>query len=308
MSEENIQPASEAVSNENLAAPSTTESTAVTNEGNFLDTISTDYKGIVESKGFNSVDDVMKSYTNLEKLVGNSIRIPSEDASAEAKAEFYGKLKGLDGVIVKPNSEAEMGDFYTQLGRPESVEGYKFDEAMSHDTITNIPELTDEVNDFKNMAFELGLNNQQAEALVTMRLDQIKDQEAQLVVQRQEGEKKLQEVWGRDYDNRLNVAKQTAQIYSDKYPDAMSELINGPAGNNPAFLSMLAELGSSFKEKGHIGMQTAKFGTTPEEAQAKIAEKRSDPGFMKAYKDRFDPKHKMAVAELSKLYEIANGR
>ena len=55
---------------------------------NLMDSISEDYKSLVETKGFKGVDDVLKSYQNLERMVGNSIRLPNEDSSPEFKTLF----------------------------------------------------------------------------------------------------------------------------------------------------------------------------------------------------------------------------
>ena len=87
----------------------------------------------------------------------------------------------------------------------------------------------------------------------------------------------------------------------------MAELVNSPAGNNPVLLQMLSELAGSYKEKGHTGAQSVQFGMTPEGALSKIADKKADRGFMEAWGDAMHPTHKQAVAELTSLYELANG-
>jgi len=286
-----------------VAESASTESPAVTNEINLLDHVSADHKSLVDSKGFKSVDDVVKSYANLEKMVGNSVRIPPADASAEAKQEFYDKIKDLDGVVVKGDKD----EMYNKLGRPESADGYKLQDVVNAEMFDKVPGLGEEINDFKTIAHEIGLSEEQASKLVEMRMGTLSGMEAQQDANREMSEKVLHELWGQDYDNRLNAAKQTAKIYSEKHPDAMADLINGPAGNNPALLSMLAELGGTFKEKGHEGMVTTNFGTTPDEAMRKIQDKRADPGFMKAYTDDRNVGHKKAVAELARLYQLANG-
>jgi hypothetical protein len=283
-------------------------SPAVTNVTSLMDIVSEDYKPLIESKGFKDVNDVVKSYSNLEKMVGNSVRIPSEDASLEAKAEFYNKIKDLDGVIVKPQTDEEKAAFYNKLGRPESSDAYNLQDIVDGELYGVVPNLDQELNDFKSIAHEIGLTDEQAQKLVAMRMGTLKQQQEMYGQTMEDSQRELQKLWGQDYDNRLNAAKQVAKLYSEKYPDAMQELINGPSGNNPAFLNMLSELGSSFKEKGHEGMQSANFGMTPHDAQMKIAEKRADQGFMKAYQDELHPGHKKAIADMTRLYEIASGQ
>lgn len=263
---------------------------------------SDEYAGLIESKGFKSADDVLKSYKNLEAMTGNSIRIPSEDASDEAKQDFFNKIKGIEGVLVKGDEE-----FYNKLGRPETADGYKFDDVLKAEVVNNLPGVDQELEDFKSIAHEIGLTDEQAAKLVDMRMSALTKFQDNTAIARQESEQTLRKVWGADFDNRLDAAKKVAGIYTDKYGEQMEQLIHGPAGNNPAFLEILSELAGTFKEKGHEGMSGSQLGDTPEIAQQKIAEMKSDRGFMKAYNDAFHPGHKAAVAKMANLYKLANG-
>lgn len=281
------------------AAPVESEAASNVNESSWY---SEDYADLIESKGFQSADDVLKSYKNLEALTGNSVRIPSADASDEAKADFYEKIKDLDGVLIRDSE-----DFYDRLGRPEEASQYKFDEVIEPELYNAVPGLHEELDDFQHLAHEVGLTNEQAAKLVQMRMDTLENQQEAIAAHRTAAEQALKEKWGSDYDNRLNSARQVIKIFSEKHGDAVNELVNSAAGNNPALLDMLSELGASYKEGNHIGMQDAQFGLTPEMAQAKIAEKRADRGFLEAYQDEMHPGHKQAINELQKLYQIANG-
>lgn len=295
-------PVAESATTETAAAPeAVVESPAVTNELNLLDHVSDDFKYVIDKKGFKDLNDVVKSYVNLERMVGNSVRIPGEDASEEAKKEFYEKLKDVDGVILKDSE-----DMYTKLGRPESAEGYNLQDLVDAEIAGAVPNLGQEISDFQKTAHEIGLSKEQAAKLLEMRMGTLKSANETWTAKREAGEAELRKMWGEDHDNRLAAAKNVAKMYSEQYPDAMSELLNSQAGNNPAFINMLSELGRTFKETGHAGMQKAQFGTTPAEAAQKIADKRADTGFMKAYHDSMHPGHKQAVSEMMRLYELAN--
>ncbi len=285
-----------AVENTAPAAPEV-ESPAATN---LADLVAEDYKSMVESKGFKDVNDVIKSYTNLEKMVGNSIRIPSEDASPEAKKDFLDKLKGIDGVLLKDDENLAV-----KLGRPETIEGYKLE--VSEDLQRDLNPFHDDIETFKQVAFEQGLTDTQATKLLEMQLAMIERQEADLLENRDNAEATLKKTWGEDYDNRMNAAKKVLKIYADKYGDDVSALVNSNAGNNPAFINMLSELSELYTEKGHEGMSGTQFGMTPDIARDKINEKRADRGFMEAYNSVHHPEHKKAVAEMQKLYNIAHG-
>jgi len=293
-------PTSEATEAPAQTEASTTQeaSPAVTNETWYSD----DYSTLVESKGFKSADDALKSYMNLEKLQGNSVRIPSEDASPEAKEDFLNKLKDIDGVLVKSDDK-----FLEKLGRPEKSEDYSFEESLKEEILKDMPSIHDELDDFKSIAHEAGLTNEQANALVKMRMDAVEKGIEAKTVEYEEGSKKLKEMWGTDYENRAEAAKMMISKLEKKYGDDVNSLC-GQSGYNPVLMHMFAELAQSYQEKGHEGMSKATFGMTPEQATDKIAEKRADRGFLEAYQDETHPGHRKAVDDLQKLYAIANGQ
>ena len=308
MSEENLNAPQEPVAAESAApeavapeaAPAPVE--APTLEG----LLSEDLRSEANLKDFKDVNSLAKSYLNAQAMIGSSVRIPSEDASDEAKAEFLNKIKDVPGIILEPKTDEDKAEFYNRLGRPESAEAYSLEELVTNE-LADVPHIGDELADFKAIAHEAGLTDAQAKALVSKRMDTLKSMQEQQLLRQEETQAELKKVWGTDYDNRLNAAKSVAKIYQEKYPDQMNELINGPAGNNAAFLNMLSEMAVMFKEQGHAGVSSTNFGMTPAQAQAKIAEKRADVGFMKAYTDEMHPGHNKAVADLNKLYQLAQG-
>lgn len=286
---------------EDLQAPSLEQSPAATNQtGSFLDSINDDFKAHVEAKGFKDVNDVVKSYVNLEKLVGNSVRVPNKESSQEAVQDFYEKIKDVPGILLENDKE----QLYSRLGRPESADGYTLDELVKADIAQALPQVHDELQQFKQVAFELGLNNEQASKLAQLELGKREVELQNWMSKYESGQEALKKHWGTDYDNRLQAAKQTAKIYAKEHPEAIQELLTGPAGNNPALLAMLSDLAVTYKEKGAPEMTQSQFGMTPQQAQAKIAEKRADRGFMKAYHDSMDPNHRAALEEMTRLYSL----
>lgn len=273
-----------------------------TNNSSWLDSISEEFRTQSNISNFKDINDLAKSYINVQKMVGNSIRVPSQDSSEEMKQEFYNKIKDIDGVLVKDSE-----DFYTKLGRPESYENYELLKDEDYGALEYYPEIVSEIDQFKKEAFELGLTKDQASKLVNNRIIEFQQKQESLNSAMANSEQELRKMWGQDFDNRLNAAKQVAGIYKEKYGDAMSQLIDSPVGNNPAFLNMLVELGSMYKETGHQGANKLTFGTTPSDAINKINELRADPGFHKAYYDDKHPGHKEAVKKLNDLYTIAKG-
>lgn len=287
-------------SSETSAVSSKMETTEATETTWFAE----DYKDTVESKGFKDANDVLKSYVNLEKTMGNKISIPDADASAEAKAAFLEKIKDVDGILVKPSSEDAdaLKEFYNKLGRPVDAEGYDFSEIITEET-TQLPGMEEEVAEFKTLAHELGLTKDQAAKLAQWKITESQEQWSQIQDTANQNIESLKNLWGADYDNRVEAANVAAKHLMQKFPNELKALNDSGAGTNPAFLHMLSELSSLYKEQGVAGYQKTQFGMTPEAAISKIKDKQADPEFMAAYLNGSHPGHKKAVEEMTKLYE-----
>jgi hypothetical protein len=251
-------------------------------------------------KNFKTADDLAKSYVELQRMVGNSVRIPAADASPEAKKDFLEKIKGVEGILMQDDP-----DLMTKLGRPETPDLYSFE--LPEGIAEIDPTIDTELGEFRKVAHELGLTKEQASKLVNYRMSTLDGMIQQQEQVRATAEAQLRKTWGPEFDSRLDGAKKVLTVFKDKYGEQVMDLVNGPAGNNVAFLQMASELAAMYAEKQHEGMQGATFGTTPDQALSKIADKRADRGFMKAYMDPFDPGHKEAKAEMTKLYKLANG-
>jgi len=266
----------------------------------FLESISEDLRVQSNLKDFKDVNALAKSYIELDRMRGNSIRIPAKDASPEAKAEFLNKLKDIDGVVLKSDEK-----LMEKLGKPANKDDYKLD--IGEDIIKGNPNLAKDLETFKSVAHEVGLTNDQAAKIVANQLAAIKDVNTATAAKKEASLETLKKAWGTDFDNRLAGVKQVAKILTDKHGDSMKELINSPAGNNPALLQILADMAVSFKEGNHVGLSTTHFGVTPDAAKAKIAEKRADVGFNAALNNRQHPGHAKAVEEITHLYKLASG-
>lgn len=275
---------------------------AVTPTPSFAEMLSPDIREQGNLKDFKSADDLAKSYVEMSRMVGNSVRMPSVDSSPEARKDFLDKIKDIDGVLLKDDEK-----LFDKLGRPETADGYKLEELIPEEYRSEDLSVMPEIQDFKSIAHEIGLTDAQAKRLVEMRMGSIQAMDADQQAKAEAAQAELHKIWGQDFDNRLSAARQVAKIYSEKYGDHMDSLINSPVGNNPAFLNILSELASVYKEKGHDKMSNTEFGTTPEMAKAKITEKESDRGFMEAYLNRDHPGHAKAVADMRKLHQLSLG-
>ena len=272
----------------------------------FLSSVSEEFRGDPSLKDFKHVDGLAKSYIESQKMIGSSIRIPSSEASEEVQKEFHNKLDALPGVLKIPSPDDQEGiaKFYNKLGRPEKADGYDFifEDKAINDVVAGSPEMGKE---FGEMAHNLGLSKTQAKTLVEFEANKIKNYNEQLLNSREQSMVSLKKEWGNDYDARLHGAKAVAKLYADQYPEAMNELLNGPAGNNPAFIKMLSELGGTLQETGHKGMeQSVKYGMSREDALNMISDIRDNP--KSPIYDSLHPDKDKQQQKLEELYDIAN--
>lgn len=265
----------------------------------FLDSLPEDIRGEASLANFQDAAGLAKSYVNAQKLIGASVRIPTEDSSAEAVAEFYKKLESIDGVVRLPGAEDAEGKaaLYNRLGRPESHSDYKLEiEGLQTDPA--------QFDAFAQLAHQAGLTNEQMNVVMGFEAQRAQQQEQALAASQQNAEAILKEKWGHDYNARLEGAKAAAQTYAETYPEAMAELINGPAGNNPALLAMLSELQGTMVESGNANAgASAPYGMSAEEARFKIEEIQGNRSH--AYFNPADPKHADAMKRMKELYELA---
>lgn len=248
------------------------------------------------------INKLVESYNHLESKLGSMYSLPSEDSSPERWQEFDQRVTSTGRYIKTPNLDnpEEADAFFNSLGRPEKPDGYEFqiDDSIQPYVDKNL------VNQYSELAHKVGLSKQQAQALVDFEVQRGLQQLHQLDAGREQSEQVLRQHWGPDYDNRMAGAKAAAAAYSEKYPDAVQQLINGPEGNNPALIAMLSELGGSLRESSHAGNTSApQYGMSSAEAHDKIREimdNRSHP-----YYDASHPGHSEAVQKVKKLYSVA---
>jgi hypothetical protein len=281
-----------------VEATPTTETSA---EFNFRDHLSEEFRDDASLKDFKDLDGLAKSYKNAQSMIGSSVRIPGEDATAEQRAEFLDKIKDVPGVGKIPDvtNEAEMRAFYTKLGCPEKPEGYQL-ELPEGASVAGL-------EGYIEAAHEAGLTPAQLQAFADVNVEQGIAQQEQQQAQLQSSKEFLNEVFGDKAPEKIAEAKAAARAYADKAPEAVQELLNGPAGNNPALVMMLADLGSTFKEGSSAGTEAAaQHGMSANEVANQIANLYKDPAFMKSWSNIQDPGNAAAKAKVEELYRLQN--
>jgi hypothetical protein len=248
------------------------------------------------------VNKLVESYNHLESKIGTMYSLPTEDSSPEKWNDFSSKIVSTGKFIQRPDDSnpESLSNFYNQIGRPESPDKYSpnIDEDMKGFIDDGL------YQQFTQVAYDAGLTNQQTQQLMDFELKRVNAEAEQYTAAKSNAEASLRQSWGADYDNRMAGAKAAANAYADKYPEAVNELLNGPAGNNPALIAMLSELGHSLKESGHAGaVGTPQYGMSSDIAKDKIREimdNKSHP-----YYNSHDPAHHEAVEKVKSLYQTA---
>ena len=235
-------------------------------------TLSDDLKNDPTLSNFKDVESLAKTVVHQQKVLGSRIPIPKTD---EEKMEVYNKL-----------------------GRPETAD--KYEVSIPTDYKQYMPE--EQVNQFKNVAHNIGLNNEQVNALIEYQKNTIdyemKNQPARVDASRKESEKTLKNEWGYDYDKNVAKAKRALQVYGD--PEIL-ELMNTEAGNHPAVVKMFARLGEDITEDMAQNTQNNSLAVSPLDAQEEITEIFDDPDH--AYHDPKHRDHKAAVERVRQLHE-----
>tara|TARA_R110000751_G_C13690319_1_gene472252 strand:+ start:90 stop:941 length:852 start_codon:yes stop_codon:yes gene_type:complete len=246
---------------------------------------SPDTRSWAESKGLQNgtIDNVLGSYHNLEKLMGadkagRTVTLLGDDASPEQRNEFYGKL-----------------------GRPEAAEGYTFklDEGID-------PTRLDAM---RGKAHDLGITDAQFSGLANADMEYLstltEETANAAVVSRAEAEFQLKKEWGAAYEVKVaGIDVAAAKLgFSEDHLVALHKAM-GPVDAMKFVDSLNSKLGEHDFESGEGVIPNHK---TPEQAQTDMSELSMNKEFMDAWMDKAHPGHKAAVEKKSSLARLASG-
>ena len=224
-----------------------------------------------------------------------------KDVESLAKTVVH-QQKVLGSRIPIPKTDEERMEVYNKLGRPEAADKYE----------VNVPEnysaffTQDQISQFKNVAHQMGLNQQQVEGLVNYQMESIKNQgdmyASQVDVQRQESEAMLKKEWGYDYDAQVRNAKRAIEVYGD---NEIKELMNTEAGNHPAVVRLFARLGKDITEDMAQNTQNNTLASSPLDAKQEIQDTFNNPEH--PYHNPRHKDHQPAVEKMRQLHEKVYG-
>jgi hypothetical protein len=241
-------------------------------------------KAFIAERQFKGPGDLLTSYRNLETLAG----VPPERLIKLPAPRDAGDPKAWDPI-------------YKQLGRPDTADKY----------VIPLPE--GDKGEFatavKPWLHEAGLSQSQATKLATKWNEHIagaqKSQQAAMEARNVKDVSELKQAWADQYDTKAALVDRAAETFGMSQPhlDALKQTM-GPK----AAMEFLYNIGSKIAVEDAsvpgVGQQTG-FGMTPEAAQAKIKELRSDKTFVQLFSSPDLKQRREARDEMDRLHKIA---
>lgn len=230
---------------------------------------------------YGSIESLAKGHISSQQALGNNVAIPSKDA--------------------------DHTEFWNKAGRPEKAEGYELPEIEGVESL-GLPETASA--DYQAKAHELGLTQRQMAGLWQYHAEQgmnsMNEFSQRQTSESEAGMQQLQKDWGGAYDEKLSQARAAVEEFGG---DDMKTLLNDTGfGDNPVFLRAFADIGKAMANDKLYGRgdEVNKFSTSPEDARGLIQAKKLDATFMNAYLNADNIGHQAAVAEMTRLQQIAN--
>ena len=210
--------------------------------------------------------------------------------------------KMIGSRIPIPKTDEEKAELYTKLGRPETSEKYNFAIPETHSKFFN----EEQVKQFKNVAHQIGLNNDQAKALIDFQVKSVdfenQRRNSEMTLGKKSTEEALHKEWGYDYDNKVRAAQRAMSVYAD---EDLIQLLDTEAGNHPSVVKLFARLGEDITEEMAKNTQNNKLAVSPIDAKADIAKIYSDAKH--PYHNSGHPEHRNAVEQVRQLHEKVYG-
>lgn len=246
----------------------------------FGTTVKPETKGTIEMKGWGSLDSVVESYANLEKLA---------KAPADRIVHLPAPLPANADEATKKAYEAEFGKIYDRLGRPAKPEDYKLTSKDNGDFLKTA----------SKWLHDAGLSTAQAQRLAAsweahnekLAADATATYEASI----KEASEAQHVKWGAAYEKNLTVARGAMAMLGLDAPavDALEKALGW--GKT---MDLLYSIGTKIGEDKFIGGESALKGTmSPDEAKARKAALKAD----KAWVTRWAAGGANEKAEMEKL-------
>lgn len=167
---------------------------------------------IRESDALKDVADVgslAQQFIDQGKFLGNSIRVPGEDATDDARTEFRAKLMDKNtGLMEVPDFENEeaMNAVYDTLGRPKEAKDYDKPE------IEGVQIDDSRFNRITQAAHKAGISKRQLKDVMSEIMAADGEIVKETQTRRDEGVKQLRDDWGPAYDKKIATVAKLAEL------------------------------------------------------------------------------------------------
>jgi copper chaperone CopZ len=257
------------------------------------------------SPAIKDIPDVVtltKSFLDTQSMVGNSIRIPTENASEEDRKVFLDKIiEKVPDLILRPDvtKGEEKESLYAMLGRPNEPTGYKIPEVEGVESVD-----VEMAKAFGEIAHAHGLNQDQYSGILSAIVKNTAQAAEISANEIKQSREQLRQDWGLAYDK--NMALVESVVASTKAPQELVDAVkSGELGPDTSkwLLSVAQSLGS---EPNSIGSEADQDSSviTPAEAKAQISEIMNNKKH--PYWVTSDPYHQDAVKKMVELHRMAN--
>lgn len=230
-------------------------------------------KTLEKFKTDDGIQNLVKSYVELEKWKGSAIKLPGDNASEKDVADFRKKL----GIPDSP-------DKYT-LKYPEH-EHIKVDEALD--------------KEWKGLAHKIGLTPKQAQAMTEYEFERI-DRAIRLQNEnRQKAEDDLRKEFGNGYDDVVERANNTLRTFAS---EAQKEYVKERYGNDPELIRIFAGIGAQMGE--HVFKSGE--GKTSQDTKDELLAKAHEQMLIANDFNKDEVTRKMADKEATRLFTLVYG-
>ena len=224
---------------------------------------------------FTSVDNLAKSYVNAVKKIGGN----------------------PDHLVQLPQEGESRDNFYNQIGRPETPDGYNFGTEPGDNRL----------DFFKDAVHKIGLTQDQATNMLQLYAavenEQSKASDRANADFAVNSQIELKREWGVDYDSKIDMAQRAfAQFATPEFSKIMDET---GIGNHPELLKAFSKVGEAMGDDKLVVGSGRAVGMSPQQAKEEIESLYRDKEFSKAYLDRTDPGHKDASSKMGGLFKVA---
>jgi len=256
---------------------------AAASPGDWTSALPEDQRSILAVKGWKTPSDMLKSYTDIEKLMGHEkIAMPRKDKNGNYE-------------------KGELERVMASLGMPKDAKEYKTSEGFKlPDGIEIDPQV---MLDFKTKAQKVGLLPHQF-AFMMDELSGIlhRGQEAEKVKNEtayNDAALALRTKYGAAYAQKKKLANSVLRNFADKERGAE---IAKKYGNDPAIVELLATIGENLSEEALTRVNMTETMMSPEAAQIEINKIKGDQNH--PYFKSEHPEHGYWVKRMTELYKM----